>query len=564
MKKLWWGVTVLLAMTGSTAEAAEAGLMGQLMDNMSRQEQREQARQREEARVERLGEPRISIEEGNLPVAKEPAEESGPSFSIETIQFMNLPEELDFLTELTASYEKTNMNLSSINGLVQRLNQKLMDKGYVTSQIVVPEQNIQSGHLVLMVLPGRLHRIAFAERSGPVPWENALPIREVDILSVRLLEQGLEQMNRAGLSVTMKLVPSEEAGMTDVLLAVDKKKQLSGMLSVDDSGMEETGKIQYTASASVSRLFNGNDNLAFSGNLDGSRDGYRKGTRGESISYSIPNGKDTYSLRYSHYQYHQTVPSELYSFISTGKTHTAAFTFEHVMSRTSTERRAFEASVIRRTSHTFLNDMEIGVQAMDTTALELALSDRIYLGEDTLYLRLSQKTGTGWFGAMADTGYADGPKTHYRMYLLDADYQKPFTMGCRPARYTGSFHGQWTAEGTRLYSVDAISIGNRYTVWGFDGEYTLMGESGWYVRNELASAIPALHSEVYIGLDAGSVYGPSVETLVGRTIAGMALGVRGSFPSGLSYDVFLGRALYRPEGYHTRRWAGGLTISCRF
>ena len=150
------------------------------------------------------------------------------------------------------------------------------------------------------------------------------------------------------------------------------------------------------------------------------------------------------------------------------------------------------------------------------------------------------------------------------MWLVDMDYKKPFTLGRRPASWTASFHGQWNTAGNRLYGVDMVSIGNRYTVWGFDGEYTLMGESGWYLRNELSSAISRFHSEAYVGLDVGAVYGPSTDMLVGRTLSGMALGLRGTFSSGLSYDGFISRSIYRPEGYHTRRWVPGFTVSWRF
>lgn len=52
---------------------------------------------------------------------------------------------------------------------------------------------------------------------------------------------------------------------------------------------------------------------------------------------------------------------------------------------------------------------------------------------------------------------------------------------CR-ATWTSSFHGQWTTGGVYLYGTDQISIGNRYTVRGFNGEYTLSSESGWYYR----------------------------------------------------------------------------------
>ena len=52
--------------------------------------------------------------------------------------------------------------------------------------------------------------------------------------------------------------------------------------------------------------------------------------------------------------------------------------------------------------------------------------------------------------------------------------------------------------------------------------------------------------------------------ILGWLIAGMALGMRGTFPSGLFYDTFISRALYKPDGFHTKTWAGGFTLGCQF
>ena len=82
--------------------------------------------------------------------------------------------------------------------------------------------------------------------------------------------------------------------------------------------------------------------------------------------------------------------------------------------------------------------------------------------------------------------------------------------------------------------------------------------------NYLPTFPPFIHSDIYLGLDVGSVYGVSTDVLVGRTIAGMALGLRGNFSSGLSYDAFISRSLYKPEGYHTRKWVPGFTVSWKF
>lgn len=529
------------------------------------QELQNQAKEIAKWKADRESLPRIQVEKAAD--AKEEPSGSLPSaaFYVQEITLENVPEELNFLNELLSPYENKNLNLSDIEELVRKVNQKLQDKGYVTSQVVIPEQNLSKKELVLHCVPGTLRHVVYAKGSENLPWKNAFPIREGELLNLRMLEEGLENMKRVpSLDVSMKILPTNEPGFSDLELTIHSQKQVHGSLSFDDSGMKETGKDQFTTSLGFDRVFNANDVLYISNTLDTSQDWNKKGTRSQSFSYSIPHGKDRLTISHSRNRYNQLVPSKPYDFTGSGKSQTTRFSLEHMISRSQTERRSMDITVSKRDSHYFINDTEIPVQAMDTSALEIGFNDRIYFGRNTLYLRAAHKQGMGWFGSQKENEYPDAPKTRYKMWLFDVDWYQPFTMGHRPATFSSSLHGQWNTKGNRLYGVDMLSIGNRYTVNGFDGEYTLMGESGWYLRNELASTIPDLHSEFYMGLDVGSVYGVSTDTLVGKTIAGAAIGMRGTFSSGLSYDAFISRALYKPEGYHTKRWPMGFTITCKF
>ena len=57
---------------------------------------------------------------------------------------------------------------------------------------------------------GRLHKIIYGKDSDLILWKNAFPIKEGDILNIRRLEQGLEQMKRVSSSdVSMKLLPAD-------------------------------------------------------------------------------------------------------------------------------------------------------------------------------------------------------------------------------------------------------------------------------------------------------------------------------------------------------------------
>ena len=57
---------------------------------------------------------------------------------------------------------------------------------------------------------GRLHKIIYGKDSALIPWKTAFSIKEGNILNIRRLEQGLEQMKRVSSSdVSMKLLPAD-------------------------------------------------------------------------------------------------------------------------------------------------------------------------------------------------------------------------------------------------------------------------------------------------------------------------------------------------------------------
>lgn len=535
---------------------------------MTQQEQLQQDRDTQRERNLRLDAERVGTVVSEPALIDVSSDKNGTSFYIKQIQLDGVPKELSFLSKIARKHEQKHVTVSDITNIRNAFQRKLLDKGYVTSQVYIPEQNLNAGTLQFMVMPGRVEDIRYSASSAHGPWRTAFPVRPGDILNIRDVEQGLEQMKRvSSQSVTMKLLPGTSVGTSIIELSIKQDKPVHGSISFDNSGLESTGVYQGSFTSSFDQVFRANDTftMSLSGDLSGS--GSIKGTRAASLNYVIPHGKDTFSVSFSKSRYHQTIQSNPYDFTYSGKSTTMKAKWNHVWSRTQREKRAFDISISTRHNHRFINDMEIPVQALRTTSMEFGVSNRKYIGSATLYSRLGFQWGIGALGAQPEHKASvamGGPTSRYHMWLVDVDYRKPFIMGHRPASFTSSFHGQWVQGGKRLYSVDTINIGNRYSIYGFDGEYTLMGDSGWYVRNEVSSVIPRLNTEVYLGLDVGAVYGKSTESLVGKTIAGTAVGVRGNYASGLLFDAFVSTHLYKPQGYHTKKFYSGFTVGYRF
>ena len=444
------------------------------------------------------------------------------------------------------------------------MNQSLMARGFSTSRIAIPEQNLSSGELRLVLQIGYIGTVRFAEGSDALYWKNLFPFHEGAILNVRDIEQGIEQAKRLpSQDISVKLLPSDQPQRTDVVLTVKRGKNFYGTISVDDSGLEDTGKLQWYTSIGIDQPFHKNDMLRIGMNLDGARDGYEKGTRGHNISYTYPYGRHTFSFSYQRSKYHQTVESIPYNFISAGDSNISTLSWDYVLHRSAAMKTRMDIRLRKRNSHNFLNGVELPIQAMHQTSMEVGFAERLYLQRDTLYFRLAHRFGLGWLGAQKEKTYPDAPKTRYRMWLLDVDFVHPFEFCHRPATFTTSFHGQYTMDDMRLYGVDMISMGNRYTVRGFDGETTLTGTNGWYLRNELSTRFPKQKAELYLGLDVGAVYGYGTEVYNGHVIAGTVLGLRGVMDM-LSYDIFAAKPIQKPEGFRTPDVTYGFSLGVKF
>lgn len=94
---------------------------------------------------------------------------------------------------------------------------------------------------------------------------------------------------------------------------------------------------------------------------------------------------------------------------------------------------------------------------------------------------------------------------------------------------------------------------------------SLSAERGWYSRNELSLSYRPSH-QIYLALDAGHVSGPSAQYLLGQTLIGTALGLRGQVKLGgnLSYDASVGTPLRKPQGFQTAKITYGFNLSYAF
>jgi len=538
---VWLAVNISMAM----AFAAQPSLS-------DTEEQNRRARQEAEDRQQREYQKDVFLQNGEQRAEDAALPDETPSFPISKVALEGDGVDLfPWARQILERYQGRKIGMVGINIIVKRLTNAFIDRGYITTRISVPEQDLTSGTLTLVLIPGRIGDIRFDASGNQGNWQTAFPARPGDILNLRHLEQGLEQLKRVpSQDVDMQILPGKNPGESDIVLSVRKTKPWRLTISADDSGVKATGKLQLSATAAVDNLLGLNDLFNISRSGDGDRKGDLLGTSGHSVYYSVPHGDTTYTFSSHSYRSHQTVQGTSTTIHDSSEITSMQFGVSQLLHRDQTSKTSLDFSIAKGSNRSFTEDVEWSILRQITTDAQLGLSHRQYIGQATVDASLAYKRGVPWFGAQVDPAVQDSgfPTTHYGIWLLDASLTKPLNIGTIQGRYSAVFHGQYTQD--TLFGSEFISIGNRYTVRGFDGEQTLSSERGWYLRNELAIPLGAKGLETYLGLDYGEVYGPAEQLVPGRILAGTTVGLRGGTKS-LSYDLFVGWPLRKPDGFRT-------------
>ncbi len=458
------------------------------------------------------------------------------------------------------------LGTAGINVVMSRVQNAIVERGYVTTRVLAQPQDLTTGTLALTVVPGTLRQIRFAEGThrDATLW-NAIPARSGDLLNLRDIEQGLENFKRVPTAeADIQISPAEGAdaapGQSDLVVQWSQQRLVRFNLSLDDSGSKATGKTQAGATMSLDHALRQNDLFYVNLNHDVFSGG-KRGTKGFTFHYSVPVGYWLFGATRSGYEYEQTVAGNQQSYLYSGESYNAEvratrLLFRNASSKTSMYLRAWE-----RDSRNFIDDTEILVQRRRMGGWELGLNHRHFIGQATLDGTVGFRRGTGAFGSIAAPEELFGEATsHPKIYFADAQLSLPFQLGQQRLRYTGSWRAQWNRGG--LVPQDRFAIGGRYTVRGFDGEMSLMGERGWLIRNDIGLALGG-GQEFYVGADYGHVGGSATQWQVGNDLAGSVIGLRGSY-RGLYWDGFVGAPLKKPSGFQNAYTVTGFTLSWSF
>ncbi len=456
------------------------------------------------------------------------------------------------------------LGVGGVNVAAERARQALMARGFLTSRVVFQAQGIATGRLTLSLIPGRVRAIRFAQIDARANAWNAVPAQPGDILNLRDVEQVLENFKRVlTVEADIQIEPADAQGQSDLVITWRQALPFRLNVTLDDSGSKSTGRYQGSATLSYDHWLTLNDLFYITANRDlGGGNAGDRGTQGHTAHYSLPFDHWLLGFTQSASSYPQSVAGLSQDYVYSGQNNSAEIKLSRLVYRDASRKTNASFKGWLRNSKNFIDDTQVQTQRRATGGWEFGLGHREFIGQATLDVGLSYKRGTNAFSAIPAPEEAfDEGTSRMRITTQDVNLNAPLSLASQKFRYGGNLKVQ--RNGTLLTPQDRFAIGGRYTARGFDGESSLSAERGWTVRNDRGWTLGDSGQEAYLGLDYGSLSGPSTEFLLGRHLAGAVLCLRGSIKQ-LSYDVFISKPISRPEYFRTASVTAGFSLSSSY
>ncbi|SHJ59896.1 ShlB/FhaC/HecB family hemolysin secretion/activation protein [Halodesulfovibrio aestuarii] len=524
-------------------------LMGQPLDGYSSteesifrndavlQQQEEQRRKELQKKHKEQYEKSLGDEEYLLPKSPEEADQK-ICVSIKTISLTGctLLDE-DEYSEIIARYSSKCLRLADIKELIRELTNLYIAKGYITSRIFVPQQDMGSGVLKLVVVEGEVTSFKFnpPAENGERQLYCAFPDLNGRKLNIRDIEQGLDQLNKLpSNNAKIRLEPGEKVGTTCVVIDNQPTRTWRPAFGVDNSGQELTGTTQFLSSFEKDNLFDLNDLLSISFSGDAENLFNYEGLRSYSLQsfYTMGYGYWSFSGTFGVFKYNSLIGDGNMQLRNTGETLTGGASLERVVYRSANSKFTLGTSFLSRCIRTYLDDTKLLASSYQLTDLSMYGSGVVRVLGTAISIRGEYTKGLPIFGVQpTDSEFSlASPQTTFDKATLNLSVMRPFTIYSNQFVFSSIFSTQWSPD--TLYSAEQFSIGSRYTVRGFH-EDNIYGSTGGYVRNDLALIIPmedmwglAKSIEIFAGYDAGCVLEDQHDAYNGGTLQGAVLGIR--------------------------------------
>ncbi|MEZ3501084.1 ShlB/FhaC/HecB family hemolysin secretion/activation protein [Pantoea sp. KPR_PJ] len=459
---------------------------------------------------------------------------------------------LKSLNYFTRQAEGKCLGIQGIRLLAHTLQNEIIRLGYITTRINMPEQDLKRRQLRFNIIAGKVGEIRLTEDSSDyINLNTTLPLHEGSVLNIRELEQGSFNLRRTpGSEVKINVIPGREQGQSDILIERHQDKPWQVSAWANDAGSKTTGRYQGGAALYLHNLTSLNDTLFFSAGHDVSTYNQPEGSNNRAAGYSVPWGFWWLDLYASESTYKQHIQGNFSDWMLKNKNSYYSGQLNRLLSHTVHQKTTGGLQLFNAETHYYYNNYELASMHKKSAGWKLIVEHQRYFNHAIMAGTLSYQKGMHWFnngntieqksGLISSTG---------SILSLDIKAAINFSLYDQQFNYSPFLKLQFSPD--TLSSLDRLALGNRWSVRGFDGEYSLQGDQGWFLRNDISWMPDSTGYQPYLGIDIGQMMGHDSQPYYsGRTLAGGVLGLRGEMFK-THYDFFAGLPLHKPAGFET-------------
>jgi hemolysin activation/secretion protein len=453
------------------------------------------------------------------------------------------------LSKLAGPQQGKTLSLADLQLLASQVTQHYRDLGYSLAQVVVPEQDLQSGEVTLRVLEGRLGELSLSgnQRYREARIRQAFSeLRPGEPIRLQALERALLLLNEtSGIQATSVLKAGKETGTTDIALNVVENNAPAGSWEVNNFGTRLSSRYRVAPSVVVP-------------NVSG---------RGDSVGVHVVAGANPSDLLFGDLMYTTPIHADgtkLSAHVGGGRFEVGE-EFAVLGIKGSGLSWGLSASRPLQRSRLRSLTLEGGLEVNDskqsllgaTTSddrirklrVGLSLDEKDSTGRNFVSVSVQQGLGT-LLGGMANDdplssrsfSFADDQFTKFALDLTRVQRVNP------RALVIGRLSGQ--------YSTSSLVVGEQWTIGGADSvrghpQSSYLGDDGFTLSLEARlSPLPEDHEyhgrfQFALFADHGTVKTkrPGAGQSGSRSISGVGFGVRANLPDDLNLRADLGFAL---------------------
>ena len=385
------------------------------------------------------------------------------------------------------------VGVSQLNELLKVITDYYISKGRVTSRAYLPQQDLSTGHLQVLVVEGKLEALKSAEGSTVTDRELAMafPGKVGEALNLREVEQLVDQLNRLpSKQAQMELTPGQQIGGSDVVVKNTAQKPWRASLSRNNDGQKSTGEQQWGAGLEWDSPLGLADQLMLRGGHDAVSD-HQKTSKNSMLYYNVPWGWWNFSYTYSESDYRTYGVTNGFKFKQNGDNENHQFRAERVIHRDDVSKTSVNVGVAHLRTNNYILDIRTEPSSNRLSELQWGINHGRRIGNAFVNVDLGMQNGIGAFDAQANNerdAYGNRlPSARYRKYTATVSYLQPFSLWGESFSFSSLATGQRSED--ILFSPQRMSLGGSASVRGFKDQQ-LTGDSGGYWRNDVRWARP--------------------------------------------------------------------------